>query len=307
MTVTEKLGPKPIRVRRDTEILVFLWKWKAATTITIARRFFPNCSHIHQAYCRLQELRSAGLLERHRLGLSDDAVWTLGKLGFESIKPFFEGLKEDGYRSENFKHDLIVSAVHLGEWLDGLPDGVDVYTEQQLRRNSSDYYPEWVPQNFTRRPDGYWRIPAKVGHKVISLEVEMSSKTDDAYREIGYAYADTPSVSQVVWVVRSDRTANRLEKIFSELESERKATHDFLLLDEFLEQGWQTRFYCGPHANLSLASQLETRTGKTLGKPQGNLGYKFTCLEMLDARIAPYKSSRYKPRAVPLRTAIMGW
>ena len=71
---------------RDRRILQFLWRWKLASTATLAsQRFFPGCS-IVRGYNRLLELKKIGLVECHADQKLLNYAWMLSKKGFlESV------------------------------------------------------------------------------------------------------------------------------------------------------------------------------------------------------------------------------
>ena len=121
--------------RLDKLILEDLWKWKFLTTAATVGLHFPNLSPSY-AHRRLLTLKKERLIRWLYLGGDHGRsfAWTLTKKGFDAIQPLPFPLKEKGFRSESVEHDHCTTAIHLGEWLYGMPKGCEVFTEQQLRR-----------------------------------------------------------------------------------------------------------------------------------------------------------------------------
>ncbi|MBK9039142.1 MAG: hypothetical protein IPL83_08270 [Bdellovibrionales bacterium] len=167
---------------RDEEMFHFLWKWKLATFKTLARIFLPR------PVCPwpINVLASfVGLALRQRIDESGrNRIWTLDSKGFVALGNRLPELEEYGFASENIEHDLIVNALHLGEWAEGCPEGVELFTEQQLRRMKAEMYPAWVPRTKNHRPDGYWHFAHGEHHLTIAIEVELSTKSKDRYESI---------------------------------------------------------------------------------------------------------------------------
>ena len=126
--------------QRDIPLLVFLWQWKLSTTAALACRFFPERS-LPTAYHRLWLLEKAKFIREHTDRYRKRFAWGLDQKGYHAIRELLPALREEGYKSENIGHDLLVTAVHIGDWLLGAPTGAEVFSEQQLRRYHSDYFP----------------------------------------------------------------------------------------------------------------------------------------------------------------------
>jgi len=191
----------------------FLWNWKFATTAMIHLKFFPGRGTT-ASYNRLLDLKNAGFIEIRTDFSGNNPVWTLLRRGFKSIRHSLPPLREEGFRSENLSHDRLVNAAHLGEWLVRIPEGVRLFTEQQLRRFNREYYPPWVPSYRSHRPDGYWKISYHGIEKTIALEVELSRKLNCEFESSAYFYRDETQIDQVLWrLLRvAPRTKNREKK-----------------------------------------------------------------------------------------------
>src|SRR5439155_660448 len=131
-------------------------------------------------------------------------VWTLSKNGFDAIRwTLPEKLKEEGFASEHIKHDLLVLSAHLGDWILGLPNNVQLVTEQVLRRVLDDQLPNCISVS-GHRPDGYWIIQTTdpKNPRVIALEVERSTKKPDDYRLAGDFYAERKEIESIIWIIQ---------------------------------------------------------------------------------------------------------
>lgn len=289
---------KTVRTRKDLEkrlfpVLSFLWKWKLSTTAAIGAKFFPQISHhsVYKYLCRLKEKRLIGCRFD---GEYENFLWVLTKDGFEKIQgrlPY--DLKEEGFGVENLAHDFIAAAAHLGNWLLKVPNGCELFSEQELRRLDDEDYPAWVPRSkYSReeklyhRPDGYWQIHNGERNLVIALEVERHQQSDLKYATTGKFYAENKSIYRVFWLVPSQSRARILDKKMRKHLKENENYHDFILIDEFFKNGWQTKIFIGPDQNQTIAKILQPQVGKQLGNRWENS----PCHLLLDTRKSPMTS-----------------
>src|SRR3989338_6383928 len=119
---------------RDTSILLFLWRWKLGTTAVLAAKYFPNKSY-HACYKRLLKLRHLGIVQHMPITKWGHGghVWTLTHKGFLLCREHLPGLKQKVYKSEHINHDFLVTAFHLGDWIERRPEECLQFTEQELR------------------------------------------------------------------------------------------------------------------------------------------------------------------------------
>ncbi len=138
--MNEQISNARLNTMTARKILHFLWRWKVATTAGLWKRFYPSLT-LAAVYYRLWRMERAGLLDcKTNSGL--DYFWMLSKKGFEAIKQELPPLAEAGYRSEHWGHDLITSAIHLGDGLFNSIAGLEYWTEQELRRLDPEFYPD---------------------------------------------------------------------------------------------------------------------------------------------------------------------
>jgi hypothetical protein len=272
--------------QRDRTLLFFLWKWKVATTASIARAIFAELA-IQSAYRRLWALEGAGFIESHADRTACCHLWTLGKLGFETILRDLPELKEEGFRSENLIHDLVTTAMHLGGYLSSIPAGVGLFSEQELRRLPFDFYPPWVPHSERHRADGYWHVPIGKPMATVALEVELSQKKDVRYEAAADFYAGEPQVVRVLWLMsRSSACENLHNKIVTHLR-QRPMVHNFISYPVFRSSGWGALIEFGPEQGKPITYLLGKKTSETHQTPDSIL--------ILDTRKCPQSSTTWRP------------
>lgn len=230
---------------RDLRILEFIWKWKVATTAALARRFFPD-SQPMTAYCRLWQLKLGGFIQWKPDARAEKFVWGLTTKGFNAIRDSIGiPLREDGFASEHVNHDLLVSAVHLGDWLLGEPKGVCLFSEQQLRRYSTEYLPSWIPEVQSHRPDGYWYVPEGHSYCLTALEVEITLKQVADYERVGRYYNRQENLNAILWVVQRPWMAAHIYAALTRGSPQRHANHSFVFVKDFINDGWLSEIQIG--------------------------------------------------------------
>lgn len=244
----------------DIQLLCYLWKWKLATTSAIATAIYRGRNTL-SVYRRLYTLQKGGMIQSlaSRDGLS--FVWTLDRNGFSLIEELLPQLESHGYRSEHIGHDFLVTAIHQGEWVTGIPAGYDVFTEQELRRFKFENYPSWVPKTTTHRPDGWWLIQDGSDTKKFALEVELSVKSPSEYARLGLFYDEKIQTDGVIWLVRDNSEAAYVRRHLLSGLAAPKDLHSFILRNVFLEYQWQAPFALGHHKGQSLQSILKSSGG----------------------------------------------
>ncbi len=237
---------KFILTERDKNLLLFLWKWKLGTTRALAAKFFPGWK-ITSAYNRLQILRRGGVIQYCAVERnSRDSVWTLTSFGFHSIQEELGELVRVGYVPDSERHDLNVMAMHLGPWLVNRPEGVELVSEQEIKRREKSTLPDWVPTFYPEHfPDGYWLVPYKNEFILAALEVEISPKSSSRYKILAKQYRDCASINRVVWMVENESLGKRIYKCFKEEIGQAANTHVFILEEDFKKSGWGAKVFLG--------------------------------------------------------------
>ncbi len=298
--LTRRLTTTP--TMRDEEIFLFLWKWKIATFKTLAHVFFGNAS-LPVAYHRLNKLRHAGFL-RQRLDESGrNRVWTLDRKGFEALVNRLPELEEYGYGCENVEHDLLVNALHMGDWACGCPKGVQIFTEQQLRRLKPEMYPAWVPQTKNHRPDGYWHIANGNHSLTIAIEVELSAKSKDRYESVAKFYDHYDSIDRILWLVPTPQMAKKILATTSGTNFYRTNIHNFLNLEDFLNNHWHASIFLGPNKGATVSELLSQNLMQTLVQTSSKTPINSTSIKMsqhlLDTTSSP--QNRYEKAKFNIR------
>ncbi|MCX6126037.1 MAG: hypothetical protein NTV34_14995 [Proteobacteria bacterium] len=209
-------------------------------------------------------------------------AWSLDQKGYHAIRDLLPVLREDGYKSEHVGHDLLVTATHLGEWLLGTPFGVEIFTEQQLRRYDHESYPSWVPNDETHRPDGYWNVPDGAIKKTIALEVELSRQSHARYEATGDFYARNKSIIRVLWIVKNLAAAENINRHLCKAIAGGNTFHAFVLAHNFQSLGWGAPIVNGIETGSSIHSLLQNSTRTCSESVLARLN--------LDTRKSPHKS-----------------
>ena len=278
--------PTQLSNERGIPLVRFLWDWKLVSTAAISKRFFPRSTTPFTSYNWLLRLRHEGYVGQRWDEKGKSFYWTLDRAGFSAIRTHLPPLREEGFRSEHPEHDGLASALHLGAWLVERPAGVQVFTEQQLRRLEIEEYPAWVPKDLGHRPDGYWHTQTREVSRTVALEMEISRKKAPMYQTIGSFYAEMGQINRVLWVVRSLTDAARIAESLKSSPGVRSGDmHSFVKLDSFRKQGWSAQVASGPGSGLTIQSFL----CKALSVPENDKAVTSPChdmtLSLLETRI----------------------
>ncbi len=257
-----------------------LWRWKLLSTSAIHQLAYSKRS-VHGCYIRLLDLQDKDFVISTGSWDQKTIVWHLGDDGYKALSTQFKVPVENGFRSENKDHDFWVSAIHLGEWMAGAPADCANFTEQELRKIDLQSYPKWVPHTKEHRPDGWWKIGLGKHNQesLIALEVELSKKTPQAYSNVGVFYSNVISVSQVIWVVKSESYKTYILDHLKKGSSTQASEHSFILLDHYVQSQWQAQIINGKHQGKKLIEILKM--------PTQNEGKTFCANFALDVRKYP--------------------
>lgn len=261
-------------------ILTFLWRWKLATTAGLHVHFSPQSSG-YAFYLRLWKLKQKHWIQMKPGKNHRDNFWILTKEGFQIIRELLPPMQEEGFQSEYATHDLLTSAIHLGDGIFGPVDGLDFFTEQELRRMDPDCFPQWVPPCLGHRPDGYWLSSQPDGQRTIALEMELHSKATRNYESAVSYYSDMTDIHRVLWVTATPGLAKSIHKIAA-ASSYTDIKHNFILLPAVQKEGWNASIFLGPDTRKTVYQLLE----KARKKETKTFFPTFS----LDARRTPYIS-----------------
>lgn len=267
----------------DLLCMKWLWRWKLLSTRAINAGIHKSRT-LEKTYRRLMQLEDAKYIQPYWSRDGKRCLWMLADKGYHLLNQNYPNQFCDGYKTENPNHDFWVTAVHLGDWLAERPNGMDVMTEQEIRRLSLEEFPEWIVKSKRHRPDGYWRISNDTDREksVIALEVELSKKTPDSYQSIAEFYSGYNLFRQILWVVKSEGDIRYIRKhLESGLKHDDKI-HSFTTIRQFAELGWQAKI---------LAGELKDKTINDLLRQQGVIAPSMpTSHCLLDLRKYPVKS-----------------
>jgi predicted transcriptional regulator len=288
----------PLVQPKDLQVLHFIWWWKIASTAAVAGRFSSEYRwHPTTVHGRLLKLKKKGLVAFAHADQHHGIVWTLTAKGFRIVEQDLPKLKERGFASEHVRHDLLVQAMHLGNWLprDSAPD-VEFFSEQELRRIDPGCYPEWVPHGPLHRPDGYWSLPGDNGRRVIALEIEITLKNQEDYGSAATFYNHTSSITSTLWLVNAHAVTKRVLHATKHSVLPFRNIHEFVMLSDFEKNGWNAKIYTGVHAGQSISEFLDKEhsredQGISEGKPKGSWTQA-----ILDTRLYSVDSLPYVPR-----------
>lgn len=240
---------------RDYKLLRFLWKWKVVSTSAVAKKFFPGVQSF-SAYRRLLFLESDGYIGSFVVRGRFHEGWILKEKGFKYILPHLGDLRSQGYKSANYPHDFLATALHLGDWLTQQPENTQTYSEQQLRCYPSDLWPSWIPRSTLHRPDGYSAYQSSERRVVVAFEAEISVKNKKRYESVVTFYDNQPSIHYVFWLVDSKSTLNAVRRNFEKHQMREWSKHQFILLSDFMKAGWMAPFVEGKFKGRSIVDFL---------------------------------------------------
>lgn len=272
--------------QRDYELLRFLWKWKVVSTRALAQKFFPGVQAF-SAYRRLLFLESDGYVGSYVVRGRFHEAWILKEKGFKYILPHLGDLQSQGFKSANYPHDFLATALHLGDWLTHQPDNSQTYSEQQLRCYPSDLWPFWIPRSTLHRPDGYSAYQSSVKRIVVAFEAEISPKAKKRYESVVTFYDNQPAIDYVFWLVDSKNTLNALKRNFEKLQIREWSKHQFILLSDFMKNGWMAPFAEGKLQGRNLSDFLNHKTATISSQSHLSCG----TLALLDSRRRPINST----------------
>ncbi|CAN5416930.1 hypothetical protein BH10BDE1_BH10BDE1_27960 [soil metagenome] len=215
-------------------------------------RFYPNAK-LASAHRKLLELASGGYIRSLASSTGSGSVWTLTDQGFKVVCETVGDLSQCGYKSEAIGHDLLCMAAMLGEWVHCEPEGVEFFTEQELRRLDHSDYPIWVPQSSAHRSDGFWKLPRLPPNTCVALEIERSQKALKKYELVADFYEEFAFVKQVIWITPVTKSSNSIATHIGHYLEQPTNKHSFISLDDFTKLGWLARFRIGKSTGRTLS------------------------------------------------------
>ncbi len=244
--------------RRDLLILKFLWEYKVATSAMIIERYFPSTKP-RTAYNCLMRLKRKKLITTKVTNRGTFPVWELTKDGLKEIRNYIPSLESKVTSSENHIHDIIVTSMHLGPFIQKAPSDLKIITEQRLRCQELTTLPEEIPSPKEHRPDGYWLFNKGNQHNIFALEVELNQKAKRWYEDLAYFYGDFKKNDRCIWVVRKASTAKTILRCLYKTRPE-YYIHNFVLLKDIIKKGWTAEFFLGPNQDETILEVFKQNT-----------------------------------------------
>ncbi|MCX6125603.1 MAG: hypothetical protein NTV34_12790, partial [Proteobacteria bacterium] len=162
----------------------------------------------------------------------------------------------------------------MGDTLLDPNTGLQLLSEQQLRRYHVDSLPNWAPTSKLHRPDGYWfRTRENAEPRLVAFEVELSAKINETYQSVARFYGRNPNIGHIVWVCDNKSFAKRLFENLKKGETCASETHSVFLLGDIEASGWAAVATFGAQTGESLRILLDSPPpillGENLGKGAG--------------------------------------
>lgn len=260
-----KMCRNTILSNRDTEVLLFLWKYRLATFQAIKARFFASGSS-RRAYDRIRKLQSGEFVVQEKITGTRNRVWCLGKRGFNYLSGnVLPDLKTNRFRPHQQYHDLIASSALLGEWLVRIPPKVKIVSEQQLKSMELPELSKMFPTDMEHHPDGIWLFASGKEKTAVALEVELSAKSSKRYEQVCAFYSSNTAFENVIWIVKSPEHGNQILEASRRHGIPREGIHLFVTLDQFKAHIWQSPIRNNTLRGFTMGKVLQTlATGNKL-------------------------------------------
>ncbi len=238
--------------KRDLNILIFLWKYKVASSAILHEKFLSNMKY-KSRYEKLRRLKKKNLISIRYNSNGTFPLWVLTKKGFDCIKSYIPELEKKYLISECRRHDFICLATQQGPFINEYPKDIFVTTDQEIKSLDRSQLPSYLPTHDTRRPDGYWYFNNGTNIKLMALEVELNQKSKSIYESYSHFYGKFKKDQRCLWIVKSEKIVDSILESFYKSRPE-YYVHNFIFLDDILTKGWASSIYAGPERNKTLSS-----------------------------------------------------
>ncbi len=242
---------------RDVAILIFIWRWRVATTSVLWKKFFPDLK-LHTAYRRLNQLENAGYIVTEVDICGKQFAWMLARKGYECILGRLLPLRNPGYVSEAVGHDLLVGAFQYSPYLLS-KDPPIIVTQQELRRIDTDEYPNWIYSSDLHIPDGYTAFINGKGLDILAIEIESHRSRKVDYELATEFYRSNYGVKDVLWLAGTKGIVQKINKQIKRHSGD-LGKHSILTLKNFSKNGGNAKFEYGKQEGKSV-QQLMSNGG----------------------------------------------
>ncbi len=274
----------------DYKSLLFLWRWKVSTARCIVERFHRHFNMKPDSfYKRLHMLERDGFVKRESRYVFGQLVsyLTLKDKGYEQIRESIDELTQNGFKSEAPAHDLLSQVIQLGNFiqLNSAPGHLHMISEQELRRIDPSCHPKWTPKLASHRPDGYWATFHSNDKRIItSLELELSLKSLNRYKEVVATYATNSRINHVLWAVGNSSIERSIEKALQHVDPEGASKHFFVNITDLLDNGWNQALRNKATRGRNLMSLLLSESNLNPIREPSEVNPKFRIWNLLDSR-----------------------
>ncbi len=284
-----------LRASRDLsalefQIIEFIWCWKTVPASLVKEIFLKNKSE-WQSYKVIRRLRRDGILDeipkgkviRHRL-------LCLTELGFDIFLSERDFTGQQRFRVHSPAHDYLSTALQLGGVYKVKDPGLVLFSEQEIQTLPARLLPKKIYHNKDHSagsysvghiPDGISVLKEKSTEIIIGYEVEINLKPANRYHAMRYYYgrsfdlyskasSEEIKVDHVIILAKNLHIAQRIHFELTKLDP--SVSHDrqieklsFVLVDDFIKQGWDASIIMGDCKDLSL-KKLHSIYWQQLGK-----------------------------------------
>ncbi len=249
--------------QRDLRIILFLWKFRVATTAMLHQKFFSDTTS-RNAYNTLLKLRGHSYIATRTDEYGKDPLWSIDRKGLELIKEYIPETKSNNLKLKNKEKDLLCSGILQGEFLKEIPEEVELITEQMLTVYQNGLLPKYIPDMTEHTPKGYWCFKNENKNRLVSLEIEVTRMSKLHYLDSSYFYKDFSENSRVFWVVKDSTQVKDILFLMYEACPKYKV-HNFVLLKDIYKNGWHAEIIGGMDKNKILRDVLLQNSLSTAG------------------------------------------
>jgi hypothetical protein len=208
------------------------------------------------------------LVERTEGSRFTVTLYQLSKKGFEHISHDLPDLVEKRFAAQSVTHDAFATAFHLGDFVHGTPNEVQLLSEQELQCFDTSLYPIGIPKTRDHIPDGYTIVENGTTRRITAFEIEVNAKGPARYDKVSLHFDLARDVDCVLWLVQDAKVFSLITERFLEIKTRRYAIHNFVTIDQFVKDGWSARIFFGSFKNQTIHDVLNPNGPQT--PPKGS-------------------------------------
>lgn len=251
----KKINRHRVLSRAEIETLNFIWKWKMANTMTLKTVIVPLNS-FWKFYKKLRRLLKEGYISETSDQLLQMSVWTLTKKGFNYLHGGSEALSQKRFKPQSVAHDYWALNFHLGDFVFGASENVQLISEQELSSSVPESLPNWVPYARDHIPDGYTFIEYDKKKTLMAFETEINAKSSARYEEMIRFLDAHDQIDYVFWLCMDDQIIERITQQIVSIPRQKKSKHNFIRFADFQKMGWDAPILWGSKAKSSISEVM---------------------------------------------------